>query len=316
MTENLNIGNVLAVRECTPLAGRVAEAGPFCIWSLHASQVVVEPKEGTQLSDVTALLCGTELLQAPIGFVSCFELLFCAAARPASSFAVSLSKQYVLLLPANIAVFNVLDDAGGAVTSVRVVMPLLTLPELFCDRVVNGEWSLGATKMAYVVLQQVSSRYAKDNAAKTLDKPVPLRYLERYLPTDKYEELKAKFPKGLAFIWGAKLERSHQIAKMLPDRTLVLFRRGTRVYRAAKIKDVLVNPDLAMHLWGADESGETWGIIYLMQKVLDVSIDAREINESLGRQSTDHWQGMTSVEGEKATSAINLVRAYLQEHRT
>lgn len=168
--------------------------------------------------------------------------------------------------------------------------------------------------MAYVVLQQVSSKFAKDNAAKTLDKPVALKHLERFLLPDKYEAFKARYPKGHVYIWGAKLERSHQIPKIIPGQSLVLFRRGTRVYRAGKIKDILVNPDLALHLWGADESGETWGIMYLMKMVRDISIDAREINESLGRQSSDHWQGMTSVKGDKATSAINVIKAYLQEH--
>jgi len=169
--------------------------------------------------------------------------------------------------------------------------------------------------MAYVVLQQVSNKYAKSNAGKTLNKPVALKYLEKYFVPDKYHELQEKYPEGYVYIWGAKLERHHQIPKMIPGQSLVLFRRSQRVFRVGVIKDLLVNLDLALRLWGEDEHGETWGIIYLMQQIRDVSIDAAEINEAIGRKPSDNWQGMTSVEGEKAKAAINLVKKYIDEHK-
>ena len=73
--------------------------------------------------------------------------------------------------------------------------------------------------------------------------------------------------------------------------------------------------ELALKLWGTDEVGDTWGIVYLMQKVRDVSIDAVKINEAIGRKPNDNWQGMTSVDGEKAAAAIGIVKAYLDEHQ-
>lgn len=169
--------------------------------------------------------------------------------------------------------------------------------------------------MAYVVLQQVSSAYAKSNAGKTLDKPVALKYLQKYLAPEKYQELQERYTEGHLYIWGAKFERHHQIPKMVPGQSLVLFRRGKRVFRAGVIKDLLVNEELALRLWGADDLGETWGIIYLMQKVRDVSIDALRVNEAIGRKPNDNWQGMTSVEGEKAAAAIALVKAHLDENQ-
>lgn len=169
--------------------------------------------------------------------------------------------------------------------------------------------------MAYVVLQQVSSKYARFNAGKTLDKPVGLKYLQRYIPPEKFAELSGRYPDGRLYIWGVKLERHHQIPKMIPGQSLVLFRRGKQVFLAGVIKDLLVNPELAEYLWGSDEMGDTWGLMYLMQKVRNLAIDASEINELLGRKPSDNWQGMTSVDGEKANAAISLVRAYLNAHQ-
>lgn len=164
--------------------------------------------------------------------------------------------------------------------------------------------------MAYVVLQQVSSKYAKSNAGKTLDKPVGLKYLNKFIEEKKFAELQDRYPEGYLFIWGAKTERHHQIPKMIPGQSLVLFRRGKRVFRIGIIKDLLVNLELAEYLWGTDETGETWGIIYLMQKVRDVSIGVIEINEAIGRKPDDNWQGMISLGGDQANSAINLVKKY------
>lgn len=170
--------------------------------------------------------------------------------------------------------------------------------------------------MAYVILQQVSSKFAKSNAGRTLDKPVALKYLERYLRSDEYRTIKEKCPEGHCHIWGAKLERGHQISKMRPNQSLVLFRRGRKVFRIGVIKYLFLNEELAARLWGVDESGETWGIIYLLQRVRDVSIDVVQINEAIGRKSNDNWQGMTSVDGEKAAAAIGVVKAYLDEHHS
>ncbi|MBS8230293.1 hypothetical protein DYI41_05055 [Marinobacter salarius] len=169
--------------------------------------------------------------------------------------------------------------------------------------------------MAYVVLQQVSSKYAKSNVGKTLEKPVALKYLERYIPAEKLRKIKEGYPEGHFYIWGAKFERYHQIPKMIPGQSLVLFRRGRRVLRVGVIKDLFVCEELALKLWGTDEVGDTWGIVYLMQKVRDVSIDAVKINEAIGRKPNDNWQGMTSVDGEKAAAAIGIVKAYLDEHQ-
>ncbi|MCA9325800.1 hypothetical protein KDA23_07140 [Candidatus Saccharibacteria bacterium] len=164
--------------------------------------------------------------------------------------------------------------------------------------------------MAFVILQQVSSPHAKANARKTLDKPVALKYLTEYFTSDEYESLKKKFPNEVFYIWGAKLERGHQIPKMIPNKSLVLFRRGQRVFRLGAIHALFVKPELAEYLWGVDEYGETWSIVYMLSRVRDVSFPMCEVNQVIGRKSTDNWQGMTALEGESAELAI----AYIKQH--
>jgi len=165
--------------------------------------------------------------------------------------------------------------------------------------------------MAFILLQQVSNSYAKRNAKRTLDKPIALRYFKKYFPESDYEKYTQKYADGTAFVWGAKYERGHQIEKMLPKSTLVLFRRANRIFRIGVISDLLINPELAERLWGLDVDGEAWGIVYFMEKVRNVSISAEEMNIVIGRKRTDHWQGMTGIVGKAAEDAISYVRSTL-----
>ena len=165
--------------------------------------------------------------------------------------------------------------------------------------------------MPYVLLQQVSSKFARSNAGRTLDHPVALKYLKEVVSSDTFSDLTEKFEDGKAYFWGAKLERHHQIEKMVPRQTLVLFRRGKRVFRIGVIEELLVNIELAERLWGTDVDGETWGIVYLMEKVRDVSLNVEILNELMGRKISDNWQGMTSVKGEAAEKVIDHVKQQL-----
>lgn len=87
--------------------------------------------------------------------------------------------------------------------------------------------------MPYVVLQQVSSSYAKHNAAKTLDKPVALKYLKKYFSDEEYQKLCTNYKAGAAYLWGAKIERHHQIPKMIPRQTFVFCSDGGKRYISA-----------------------------------------------------------------------------------
>ena len=165
--------------------------------------------------------------------------------------------------------------------------------------------------MPYVVLQQVSSSYAKHNAAKTLDKPVALKYLEKYYGKEEWNKLKSSYESGVVYLWGAKFERHHQIHKMIPRQTLVLFRRGKTVFRCAVIQDLFVKQEMAENIWGVDSDGETWGIVFLMSETKQIKLSAEEVNSIIGRKPNDNWQGMTSVDGEKAEKLIDYVKEHI-----
>lgn len=162
--------------------------------------------------------------------------------------------------------------------------------------------------MPNVVLQQVSSPFARSNAAKTLCKPIAVSYLERFVGKEQYAKLCEIFTTNRVYVWGAKLERGHQIEKMAPRQSMVIFRRGKRIFGVGVIGYLLVNDELAKYLWGTDDYDESWPIVYLLKEIRPISIDAQEVNGLIGRKPNDNWQGMTSVTGSRADDVIRFVK--------
>ena len=110
--------------------------------------------------------------------------------------------------------------------------------------------------MATVALQQVSSPFARKNARCTLEKPIALKFLCSHLDPDVLSRLETMCKDGSVFVWGSKAERVHQTYKMLDRSALVLFRRGSTVYKYGVVIEKTENEAFAESLWGRDKEGQ------------------------------------------------------------
>ena len=149
--------------------------------------------------------------------------------------------------------------------------------------------------MTSVALQQVSSKFARENAARTLEKPIGLKFISRHLTPSLLSRLETSCPDGRIYVWGAKLERSHQAHKMPTRDALILFRRGATVYKYGVVLEKETNEPLAEALWGRDIDGETWANISFFARIKDKRIPAARINKALGRSEKDNWQGLVAI---------------------
>ena len=164
--------------------------------------------------------------------------------------------------------------------------------------------------MAAVALQQVSSRYARANAARTLEKPVALKYIKHFMDPGEFSSLESASPSGLIYMWGSKMERLHQFEKMVD--CVFLFRRNNVVYRCGQMCSWTYSEELANYLWGADPKDEkTWGLIYFFKEVRELAVPAREINAIIGLQLEYHWQGLLAYTSPVADEVIDLVKSKL-----
>jgi hypothetical protein len=151
------------------------------------------------------------------------------------------------------------------------------------------------TVMPSIVLQQVSSPFARKNARGTLEKPVSIDLYAKHIEPPVLAALREISPDGKIYIWGSKDERYPQFEKISPRNSIVLFRRGKNVIYHGAIAEIMHSEPLALRLWGRDADGETWPLIFFLKRVVKTSRDASKWNEILGRKPNDNWQGMTAI---------------------
>ena len=166
--------------------------------------------------------------------------------------------------------------------------------------------------MTSIVLLQVTNKSAITNANKTLEKPIALKHIQKWLTADQFQELESKCAEQKVFIWGAKPERAHQFGKIPSGHSVALFRRDEMVYKCGTITKWIFNPKLAESMWGLDSDNETWSFVCFLKDVKNSSIPVSQINRLIGTKFTDHWQGLRVVESPLADIVIDFVKLELR----
>lgn len=159
--------------------------------------------------------------------------------------------------------------------------------------------------MAFLALQPASSKRARENELKTLRISKRIEDIEPYLSEEDVVALQSEFPEGRVNIWGVKAERASQWGKIIHNQTLVLFRRGDRVILRGVVGYKVMNEDLALYLWGPDDNGEPWTLIYFLKKLKKVDVQASEISRVAGRSLEDNWQAFTVIFPPEADRVIS-----------
>jgi hypothetical protein len=162
--------------------------------------------------------------------------------------------------------------------------------------------------MSTVGLQPASSTFARANFEKTLRKPIKLEYVLRYLSDEDARALQSAHDTGAAYVWGVKYERVPYWAALFPDECLVLFRQGGRVVLRGIITFKTFNPELAEYLWGTDEDGQPWGLVYFLRSVYPLDVDAAEVNQAAGFATSYPWRGFITIWPPEADRVIQLVK--------
>lgn len=160
--------------------------------------------------------------------------------------------------------------------------------------------------MTFVALQPATSPKARDNVKRTLKKPTKLAYLRKFLDEDEFEKLKKIYPDGKVFVWGVKVERYPQWEKIIAGVTLVLFRQGDRVACGAIVTHKLWNEELAEYLWGEDDDGELWSLIYFVTNPKPLDIPASDASKAAGLNPSWNWQGFVVISSPEADAVLKL----------
>jgi hypothetical protein len=163
--------------------------------------------------------------------------------------------------------------------------------------------------MARVVLEPVGNPEAQKHYEDTVRNAVPVAQCAG-LPTADRMILQAAFPGGSAQLWGATPARNNthvkRHAKLRPG-DLVLFVERRRVFSRARIRHTFRSPELARQLWGPDEHGQTWELMYAIDEVTPVDIAVSDINQVVGYKPNNVVQGFTVLDDAKSASLLDYL---------
>ena len=155
-----------------------------------------------------------------------------------------------------------------------------------------------------VLLQPCADARAQKHVADTLDKPVPVEELRRFLTAEQDVELRTVLDGRTAVpVWGVtagKNDRSVGRWQRVSRGDSALFSAGGRIFASATVAAVFRNAALAEHLWGYDDKQQTWEYMYILDEVKSLDIPYRRFNEVAGYEPTNVIQGFEVLTPEKS----------------
>ncbi len=117
--------------------------------------------------------------------------------------------------------------------------------------------------MTQVILQPTSNDSARKHYVDTIENPVSISSIKKYLNDDIKHELIKSFPSGLIFLWGLTPGQNGiniNKWKKINQGDIVLFARDKKIYSSGTVVSRFQNPDLAKHLWSVDNKKSNLGI--------------------------------------------------------
>lgn len=129
--------------------------------------------------------------------------------------------------------------------------------------------------MTRVAYQPCSDPKSQCNLIASIHVPVSLERLSKFLSEDDMKVLTAKYPDGMAFLWGVTPNQNALPAwSQLSEGDIAIFNIKTLFSIAGVVTHKVRNRDVAVNLWGwkKKEASSTWECLYFLDQITRLSI--------------------------------------------
>ncbi|TDC95409.1 hypothetical protein E1161_04275 [Saccharopolyspora aridisoli] len=144
----------------------------------------------------------------------------------------------------------------------------------------------------------------------TIDSRVPFSKHVDVVPSRVLTTLGAEFPQHTAQFWGATRGRNDvNVTKWqrLEPGDAVFFYGKKHLYLAGHIVLTFRNAALADRLWGRNQDGLTWELMFALTNLRHISVPIEEVRSALDWNDNAFVQGFTVYDGDKADRLAELV---------
>ena len=159
--------------------------------------------------------------------------------------------------------------------------------------------------MINIVLQPSGNKAAQRHYLDTIKNGIDIDSISIFLSSEQKQSLMEIYPSGKCLIWGAtsagaNLNKWTRIKRG----DIALFSKKGKIYSSAVVTYKMQNSDLALSLWGKDDGGKNWSLIYFLDELLDQNIPYLDFNKSAGYADNNIIQGFTVMSPQKSQGVL------------
>lgn len=158
-----------------------------------------------------------------------------------------------------------------------------------------------------VLIQSVGRGKGRYHYQNTMATPVAMSRVEDHVSDAECDQLGDQYPSQKLYVWGvtpAADGRGRTKWEKISQGDFSLFGWDGRFRSCARVVTTTENAELARELWGADEDGQTWRLIYFLTEPHDCNIPYERFNEAVGYKRNNVPQGLSVLDDEKSKCAI------------
>ena len=163
--------------------------------------------------------------------------------------------------------------------------------------------------MRLAILQPAGSDLSRAHYRDTVTNPVRLDSYADELGAD-HAVLESLYPSGAAPLWGATPGRNDANVgayRRISPGDYVFFAGSGRLFAGATVTHSFRNPRLAEILWGRDDKGQTWELMFSLDELRDFDITYAEMNRAVGYNERNIVQGFTVLDADRSAALFDFL---------
>lgn len=164
--------------------------------------------------------------------------------------------------------------------------------------------------MTHVILQPAGDNNAREHYGETVEFPVPLERLSRFISSSDRQTLEAHYHDRPVPTWGVTpggrgMNRT-KWERIEPGDVVLMARHG-EIFVSGTVTHKTHSRSLARDLWGEDDDGQTWEYLYFIDEVRSEAIPYERLNDAAGYTPSARVQGFSVLDEEKSARILRAI---------
>lgn len=166
-----------------------------------------------------------------------------------------------------------------------------------------------------IILQPAGSKGAKEHYLQTVANLVDIHTCEQFLTSEVFNKLIVAHPTNKAAMWGVEPSSVNTNKwNKVSEGNLVLFSSDGRIHTSGVVSTKFNSRELANHLWGTTDDGNTWSLMYSLDEIKSLNISYLEFNKVVGYDPNYIIQGFNVLDEDRSNRFLDHYSLRSERH--